>query len=403
MTEPRVAADVLPASRIRLHDLAIRPDRGEWIVGRFETRQFVALPKPGAVAIDLLGAGLTVEQAEVRLADEEGCEFDVLFFVRELIELGFVAEIDHRPVPFEVPRPASFPRVRPEHVRFALSPVLPMLFGCLLLAAVVALALRPDLLPSFQDLLWSPQGSLVLALSFVGGWSLIFVHELAHFVTARATGVHARIQLGTRLQFLVAETDISGIELAPRRHRLTAYSAGMAVNLSVAAIAVLLLVVTDETAIMHKVLAAVMLLALLGLPFQLLVFMRTDVYFILQDVTGCRDLFGDGTAYARYIGNRLWGAITGRGQPPKDPSRHLPVRERRVARVYSAFLVFGTALCLAAMAAFSIPADVTLIFRAVTRLGPDQPMTTNLDSIVVLLVLGTAHTLWAVTWWRRRR
>ncbi|MFI6364967.1 hypothetical protein ACIBG0_19670 [Nocardia sp. NPDC050630] len=402
MTE-RPVADILPASRIHLYDLAIRPDHGEWIVGRFETRQFVALPKAGAVAIDLLGAGLTVEQAEVRLADEEGCEFDVLSFVRELIALGFVAEIDHHPVPSEVPQPASFPRVRPEHVRFALSPVLPVLFGSLMLAAVVALALRPDLLPNFQDLLWSPQGSLVLAVGFVGGWSLVFVHELAHFVTARATGVHARIQLGTRLQFLVAETDISGIEIASRRHRLTAYSAGMAVNLSVAATAVLLLTVTDETTTTHKILAAVMVLALLALPFQFLVFMRTDVYFILQDLTGCRDLFGDGKAYARYRGNRLWGAITGRGQALQDPSRYLPEHERRAARVYSAFLVFGTTLCLASMAAFTIPADFTLISRAVTRLGPEQPMTTNLDSIVVLLVLGTVHTLWAVTWWGRRR
>ena len=49
MTEPAVTAGILPASRVRLHDLQIGPDRGEWIVGRFPTRQFVALPEVGEI------------------------------------------------------------------------------------------------------------------------------------------------------------------------------------------------------------------------------------------------------------------------------------------------------------------------------------------------------------------
>ncbi|MEU7631626.1 site-2 protease family protein [Nocardia sp. NPDC049220] len=400
--EPPMPVGLLPTSRIHLHDLAIREDGGEWIVGRFEARQFVAVPREGAVAIDLLHEGLSVQQATERLAHSEGCEFDVLSFVRELIVLGFVAEIDDHPVPCEPPRRASFPRVRPEHVRFAQNPILPVLFGCLMLAAVVAFVVRPELRPSFRDLLWSPHGSLVLALSFVTGWSLVFVHEMAHFVTARATDVHARIQLGTRLQFLVAETDISGIELAPRRYRLTAYLAGIATNLSVAAVAVLFLTVTDETTVAHRILAAVMVLALLPLPFQLMVFMRTDVYFVLQDLTACHNLFGDGTAYARYIGNQLRDRLSGRRRTLNDPSLHLPPHERRAVRIYSVVLVVGTVLCLAMLATFALPADLSLIARAIARLGPGQPPAANLDSIVVILILGGTHTLWAVTWWRKR-
>ncbi|WP_157124461.1 hypothetical protein [Nocardia pseudovaccinii] len=184
-------------------------------MGRFETRQFVALPRAGVTALESLRAGHTIEQAAERLACAEGREFDVLSFVEALMEPEFVAEVDERPVPCTPSRPASFPRIRPEHVRFALSPVFPVLFACLMVAAVATLVERPDLVPSFHNLLWSPGGSVVLALSVAAGWSLVFVHELAHFLVARATGVHARIGLGTRPQFLVAETDISGIELAP--------------------------------------------------------------------------------------------------------------------------------------------------------------------------------------------
>ncbi|MFE9319811.1 site-2 protease family protein [Nocardia sp. NPDC052278] len=363
----------------------------------------MALPSAGATALEFLRAGHTIEQAAGRLADAEGREFDVLSFVAALMELEFVAEVDGRPVPCVPPRPATFPWIRPEHVRFALSPVFPVLFACLMVAAVATLAVRPDLLPSFHNLLWSPAGSVVLVLSVTAGWSLVFVHELAHFVVARATGVHARIRLGTRLQFLVAETDISGIELAPRRHRLTAYLAGMSTNFSVAAVAMMFAAATAQATTPHRILAAVVVIALLPLPFQFMVFMRTDIYFVLQDLTACRDLYGDGIAYARYLGNRLRYIIFRRSDTAEDPSLRLPSHERRAVRVYSVVLVLGTVLCLAAMVTFTLPADLTLIYRAIDRLGPSHPVATNLDSVVVLLILGTLHAVWGVTWWRRHR
>jgi hypothetical protein len=45
------------------------------------------------------------------------------------------------------------------------------------------------------------------------------VHELAHLAAARSLGVPARIGLSTRLFYLVAQTDVSGIWAAPRRAR----------------------------------------------------------------------------------------------------------------------------------------------------------------------------------------
>ncbi|WP_328401766.1 hypothetical protein [Nocardia sp. NBC_00403] len=402
MTEP-VPVVVLPESRVRLHDMAIRQDGDEWITGRLDTRRFVALPRAGAVAIELFRAGHSIDEAATRMAHTEGCVFDVLSFARDLAALGFVADIDGRPVASEPPLPASFPRIRPEHARFALSPVFPVLFIGLMLAATVALVLRPGLLPSFHELLWSSQGTAVLALSAGAGWSLVYVHELAHFITARAAGVHARIQLSTRLQFLIAETDISGIEFAPRRHRLTAYLAGMATNLSVAAVAVLIQATTSPATTVHRILAATMVIALMSLPFEFMVFMRTDIYYVLQDVLACRNLFGDGTAYARYLGNRVRHTIFGSTTGTVDPSLGLPHHERRAVRIYSVVLVVGTALCLGVMAIFTVPADLTLISRAITRIGLGQSLITNLDSVVVLLILGSVHTVWVLTWWRRHR
>ncbi|MGD1223970.1 MULTISPECIES: hypothetical protein [Streptomyces] len=380
-------------THVRLHALDSRPDGEEWIVGRMATGRFVALPEVGKQALDLLAQGLSAAEVGERLRVETGDEIDVPDFVEALLGLGFVAEMDGRAVPQPAPPKPTLAGIRPRHVRWALSPVVPALVGLLI---AVTLLTRPPVPLSYRTLLWSPHGSAVIALGAGVGWSLLFLHECAHLLTARATGVPGRMRLGTRLQFLVMQTDISGIELAPRRHRLTAYLAGMATNLTVSCLAALGAGAADGTA--RRVLAAVALLALLPLPFQLMVFMRTDLYFVLQDVTRCRDLYGDGVAYTKYAVRRLL-----RRAGESDPSLGLPRHERRAVRAYSVVLVVGTTLCLAFLATVTLPADITLFARAVTRLGPGEPAARNLDAAAVVVALGGIHLLWARTWWRGRR
>ncbi|MFC6084605.1 hypothetical protein [Sphaerisporangium aureirubrum] len=387
---------------MRLRGLAWRRDGDEWIVGRMDVGAFVALPEVGKRVVELLEDGMSAGEARAVLLGETGQDVDVAGFVEDLIALDFVAEAGGRDLASAAAPRATFPRLRPEHVRFALSPVAVWAAVALPVAAAVTLVLRPGLVPGYRDLLWSPHGSLVLGFTAAAGWTILMAHELAHLVVARATGVPARIRLGTRLQFLVMETDISGIELAPRRHRLTAYLAGIAVNVAVASAAVLLGAATAPGTLPHRLLGAVALLALLPLPFQFMVFMRTDVYFVLQDLTRCRDLYGEGAAFARYAARRLRHTARRRGPPPADPSARLPPGERRAVRAYSAVQVLGTAACLAALAVVTLPADVTLLVRAASALGPDRPPIANLDAAAVLVTLTALHVLWAVTWWRGR-
>ncbi|MCX4479117.1 hypothetical protein OOK44_22135 [Streptomyces cellulosae] len=394
---PRVGPD----ARVALHELSVRRDRDEWIVGRMATRTFVALPPAGARAVRLLGEGLSVARTQERLRADTGEEFDIADFVTDLAALGFVARIDGRPLPDPAPPRASLPWLRPRHVRFALHPVLPVAVAVLLTAALVTMLLRPGLLPGYRDLLWSPHGSVVLLSGAAAGWTLLLAHELAHLVTARAAGVPGRMRLGTRLQFLVMQTDISGIELAPRRHRLTAYLSGIALNLSVASALVPVLAATDPASTAHRLSAAALLLALMPLPFQLMVFTRTDVYFVLQDLTGCRDLYGDGLAYARYRCRRLLRSRAHKGED--DPSARLPRHERRAVRVYSVVLVVGTAVCLAFMAAVTLPLDIALLARAVRGLAPGNTPAGYADSAAVLVTLGGVNVLWLVTKWRDHR
>ncbi|MFJ1936641.1 hypothetical protein ACIOGZ_28770 [Kitasatospora sp. NPDC088160] len=386
-------------SRVRLHPLQTRSAGDTVIVGRMATGNLIELPPVGGRVIELLGHGLTVQECARRLASESGEDLDVADFVHALAAVGFVDAVDGVPVPGPAPRRPALPWITPRRAAWSLSPALPWTVGLLTAAAVAVVICEPALVPGYRALLWSPHGSLVLLAVFGVGWPLVLLHELAHLVTARATGVPARVELGTRLQFLVAQTDMSGIELAPRRHRLTAYLSGMAVNLVAACVGVLGAAAAGPGPL-RTALQILVLLSLLPLAWQFLVFMRTDVYYVLQDFTGSADLYAEGLAYTRYVAARLLPLSR---RVPTDPTAGLGPRQRRAARLYSTVLVAGTAACLTALALVTAPTDLALLVRAAAQLGPGHGALERLDGATVLVLLGGAQALWVRTKWRHLR
>ncbi|MEU6424815.1 hypothetical protein ABZ860_02880 [Microbispora sp. NPDC046973] len=374
---------------VRLRDLAFRQDGAQWIVGRPDGDAFVAVPYEGMRAIRLLSAGATVEETERRLRAETGADLDVRGFVRALGELGFLEEPGG---PAAAPAaPPTFPWLRPGHVRWTLHPLLHLLVAGLIAAGIATAVMRRETLPGWRDLLWSERGTLVLASQIAVGWALIFLHEMAHLATARAAGVPGRIRLGTRLQFLAVQTEVSGVWLAARRVRLTVYLAGMATDAAACSAALLLTAAFGR----HPGLSLVALTSLGMLATQFLVFMRTDVYFLLQDLTGCRNMYGDASAYARHLVLRLLR------RPSPDPLAGLPRRERRALRAYALLLVAGTAACLGVAFAVTVPATMTLLCRAVGALAVPAGPLAELDAVAVLLSAVAFQVLWARAWWRR--
>jgi putative peptide zinc metalloprotease protein len=392
-----------PQSSIRLHPLARQREGSEWIVGRIDTGNLIALPHVGVQLIALLDEGASLDETRRRLLASVGRPVNVEQFTRQLLNLGFVAVVDGVPVAGDEPRRPTLGWLHPHHVRWTQHPSAAWFMGFLVMAGLVRVVCTPRLLPSYHDLVWSTHGSLVLATTFVGGWTLLLLHESAHLVTARALGIPARIHLGTRLQFLVAQTDISGIELFPRRHRLTGYLAGVAVNLGLASAAVLTEPLFPSGGSWHRALAVLALLALVPLPFQLLVFMRTDLYFVFEDLANCRNLYDDGRAYLRYLLDHVRHLHGYRQETPQDPTRDLPRRERNAVRCYSTVLAAGTCTCLLVMATVTLPTDITLLVQAGERLGRPGSVGTHIDAGTVILILGGVQLLWITAKVRNRR
>lgn len=395
-----IAGTVSGSTRVRLHPLHMRAEGESWIVGRVETGDFIAVPPVGHRAIVLLSHG-TVNEVRARLRDEAGSDIDVAAFVSSLVDIGFVAEVDGHQVP-QPPAPESmFPWLRPHHVRWLLHPTVPLAAAAIVVAAMVAIGLDSSLAPNYRDLLWSSSGGVVILGNFTIVWALIFLHELAHLFTARAAGAPGRMSLGTRLQFLVAQTDVSGVWAAPRRSRLTVYLAGIALNLVVSATAVLVLAALNINGLPRDLVAAIGLLSLTLVPVQFLVFMRTDLYFVIQDLAGCANLFADGSMYATYLARRLLHRLFAAGAPSDDPSRRLTARERFAVRVYTVVLIVGTAACLAVAALVTLPTGFTLLAAAAHTIVAGGSAAELFDAAAVVGASALFLVLWARAWWRR--
>jgi putative peptide zinc metalloprotease protein len=382
--------------QVHLHPLQMRADGDTWVVGRVETGDFIAVPQVGHRAITLLAAGRTVDEVRRALSAEGGHDIDVGDFVAGLVELGFVSELDGRtPQQPRVVEP-TWPWLRPGHVRWLLSSATAGTVAAVVLAAAVCVLTGAVPLPGYHDLLWSSSGGAVILGNAAIAWTLILIHETAHLATARGAQVPGRISFSTRLQFLVVQTDVSGVWVAPRRARLTVYLAGIAANLVAAALCLLVLAAVrpapDELA--YRLLLATVVLSVALIPAQFLVFLRTDVYFVIQDLTGCANLQADGLAYARYLVSRVWTSAA-------DPSRCLSARERRAVRAYSLVLVVGTTACLAFAGLVTLPAAATLVAGKVALIAGGGSTAGLFDAAATLAVTGLLAVLWTRAWWRR--
>jgi putative peptide zinc metalloprotease protein len=395
--EGTTAAGVAGGSRVRLRPLSRRRDRDGWVIGRPETGDFISIPDVAVRVIALLAERLTVDEVTARLRSETGTRFAVAEFVAALDELGFVGSVDDLAREDHADARPSLPWLRPEHVRWLLHPLGPVVVAGFAAAGLIMLAAHPALLPSYHVLVWSRRVGLVLAANAAIGWTLVLLHELAHLAAARAGGAPARITLSTRLQFLVAQTDVSAVWAAPRRTRVTVYLAGIAANVCLAGALLLVLGLADPGGLVRSLLAVAVAETVLMLAAQLMVFMRTDLYFVLQDLTGCANLYADGSAYLRYLGGRA----SRRSTPANDPRLACPATERRAIQVYSVVLLAGTAICLGVECAVSLPALIVLLARAVSEIGV-TPVTT-VDGGAALAILLTWQGLWAWRWWHRHR
>ncbi|MER7503168.1 hypothetical protein AB0L05_22890 [Nonomuraea pusilla] len=314
----------------------------DYVIGNGET--FVHVPGVAADVVAALDGTRTAEEVRARVLAERGVDVDVAGFVTGLESAGLLARPE-RP-------PNLWDRIRPGHVAWLFSRPADAVLLLLTVCAVAAAVAEPRVLPGFSSIVWS--NSLTFTVAFAAGsWLLVLAHELAHIAAARSLGVRAELSLGTRLQFLVVQTRITGIWGVPRSARYRAHLAGMRADWFLVCVSSCVLYAFDSGPV-----RLVMVICLSQIAWQFLFFMRTDVYYAFANAAGEKNLMADAQAYLRDVLARRPGRRAG---------------TRRGVRAYAWFLVVGRVLGLAFFAAYTVPVTVAVCRRSLEELDAGAP------------------------------
>jgi hypothetical protein len=380
-------------SRLSLHPLASRRDGEGWIVGRSDTGDFVALPGVAVTFLDALRGGGTVGAAKLAADRAHGGDLDALDFCEKLIALGFVAAVEDVEIGGGRPRAPSLRRLRPAHVAW--------LFGTTgwvvtLLATVAGFCGAAALhsLPTTAGYFILRDQGLNLLLFTSISMSMLALHEFGHLAAARAANIDAWFGWGTRLAFLVAQTAVPGLWMARRRDRIRVYAAGARSDLLLAACAATGSGLLGTHSLGGRVLEAVSLNGIVAVLLQFEFYLRTDVYFIIQDAVGCKRLFDDATAYLRFVAARVLRREGAADRP--DPRRFIPDSERRAVTLYAWIVLAGSTVTLALLARYGIPVTVELYVRSGRELADGfgaHHLLTSLDGACALLATAPLNLL----------
>ncbi|MEZ0106707.1 putative peptide zinc metalloprotease protein [Catenulispora sp. EB89] len=414
-----------PDSVVTFHELVTRREDGEWIVGRAATGEFVELPEEAKTIIDLLAEGRTVAEAKREADRRHEDDLDVVDFVADLVELGFVAAVGGRdrdrhgggPGPATAPRQASLAWLRPGHVRWVFTPRVGLAVTAFIIAGLVQ-GVRHEVLPTYHSFFALSHPGLNALIAVVLVWSNVALHEFWHLAAARAAGVDARIGFGTRLTFLVAQTSAPGLWAAERRARMRFHLAGMASDLTVVAGCLLVASSTAASSLPHRLAELLTLSVLFSFLAQFAIYMRTDVYLVVQELTRCKNLYGDAMARIRWYVTRIrarrggdqsagagLGVGVGVGVGP-DPVLAIPRREQRTVRVYTVAVVIGTVLTLAQFAVLQLPIVAMTVYRSAKELAASLSagsLPQAADGTLVFAVVVGAQVLFVRTLVHQRR
>jgi hypothetical protein len=304
---------------IALRPLSVVDEGDDVLVGDPETGTFVSLPPVGGLVIRALQRGATVEEAGREAAALAGMPVDMDDFVTALHELGFVAT----GVPADGTGDARAPDrtaaiqgrrwlrgPRPELVRPLFGRVAWCLYATLALFDVGCLLLRPGLRPDHGDAFALHDIGLSALLLIPCATFVLALHEGWHWLAARNAGIAARFGIDRRMVFLVFETDLSQLWSVPRRRRYGPVFAGLAIDSVVLSLLLSARLAAEEDLwspprLVLRLLAAWAFVLIASMLWQLMVFLRTDLYALLVVATGCRNLWRIKTLLLRRALHRL--------------------------------------------------------------------------------------------------
>jgi hypothetical protein len=382
--------DTTQHSAIRLYPLTFVEEGDEVVIGRLEVESYAVFPADAAAAVRRLQAGHSTQQVAEWYTSTYEEDADIDDLVEMLRDLQFVRQDagagdggDDRlaggpadgsdATGEQAPDTPALRWTRLARAAFCVPAWIG--YGLVVGAAVAAMVHWADLRPSPSYTFFTPSlVVVVLALLFAQLPGLAW-HEGYHVLAGRRLGLPARVNIGRRLYFVVFQTTLTGLMSVPRSKRILPFCAGMVADLT--NFSLMVCAAATDQAINHGALnvlgrffLAVAFSTLLRIIWQFMVFMETDLYYVIATALYCPDLHRMSRDYLR---TRIRRAL---GRPPRPTEEHSwSERDRRIVRRYAPIVLVGSVLSVSGMLVGTVPIIGGLLTRIVGAIGTGDVLT----------------------------
>ena len=336
-------------STISLYPLRINKDKKYFIVEDILTGEFYEMPAICIEAIKMINDGQPLNLIEEILKDRYPEEqVDLQNFAMDLLELGLVKSLDGKIIPKKVEKKKKSGRLEwipPNIGRFFFNRYSSPLYSLITLVSIILFVMKPELFPMYDDVfvfdLMINNILAFLSISFL----LVIVHEFGHVLAVRAEGLPTKIELGHRLFFIVFETDMSRVwSLQPeKRNRL--YLAGMYFDAVVLFLGLMVQILFVEHYYVVGIAKMVVISTFIRVIYQFCVFMKTDMYYVLENWSGCYNLMESGQMLLKQ-----WFPFL----PIHEKSSSFEGEEKFI-RPYALFYLIGVLLTIVITVFYNLP------------------------------------------------
>jgi putative peptide zinc metalloprotease protein len=378
--------------------IEIRKDKKHYIVEDQISGEFYEMPEVCIEAIHLINQGEQLEDIE-RIVKERFPqeEVNLLDFAAQLFEMELIDEVNGMKVEKLKKQKDSlgFLWISPIAGKLFFNKFTYPLYITFFLLNIILFIISPSLLPHHEDIfvLDIMVINVFLWMSFT--FLLVLVHEYGHVLAMRAHNLPTKLEVGHRLFFVVLETDMSSVwKLAPKQRNVL-FLAGLCFDNVILFIA---LVIKLLIPFGHEIISGVISLAVfdvvLRMIYQCCFYLKTDLYYVFENVTGCYNLMENAQQTIRKQFSFL---------KQKSSNEVGFLSEKKTVTIYAIFYFIGIAISIALYFVFYIPEVIHAGKQLLPGFGEAPTRLAFWDAVLFSLQVTIFLLLLLYSYWKKYR
>ncbi|MEH7494488.1 hypothetical protein [Neobacillus niacini] len=281
-------------STLSVVPIEIRKDNKRYIIEDQTSGEFFEMSEVCIDAITMICKGEQLGAIEPALKKNYPDEdVDLLDFAEQLLELNLIDKIDgiKIEIQYKEKEKLGFIWIPQRMGKFFFNNFTYPLFAVVFIINIILFLLHPSLFPRHDDIFVFDIMVINVIFWMVFTFLFVLIHEFGHVLAMRAYNLPTKLEIGHRMFFVVLLTDMSSVWKLTPKDRNVLFLAGLCFDSVLLFISLIVQLMFPNG---HWFIIGLMNLAVfdtvLRMIYQCCFYMKTDLYFVLENITGCYNL-----------------------------------------------------------------------------------------------------------------